>query len=103
MVTLADLSQEDRQTLDLLKSLFNKVPARLIEARYIKLGDYIQVYNTREINMNENAKRSILNNLSLIADRVEGDWDKLTNAQLGALNAGIEALWQAVCKRGKVK
>ena len=36
MTTLSDLSETDRQTLDLLKSLFNKIPERLIEARYIK-------------------------------------------------------------------
>lgn len=50
-----------------------------------------------------NDKRNIINNLNLIADRVDSDWDRLTNAQLEALNKQIEALWQVVCKRKGVK
>lgn len=51
--------------------------------------------------MSDNQKREIINNLNLIADRVETDWQKLTVCQVNALNDGIEATWQAICKRAK--
>ena len=48
-----------------------------------------------------NDRRYYLNNLALIADRVDELYPKLTKTQLEALNKAIEALWGVVCKRVK--
>ena len=46
-------------------------------------------------------KESVYNSFKLIADRIDEDWDILTNKQVGELRVASQAVWAILCRRDK--
>lgn len=56
-------------------------------------------YHEEYAHMTDNQKRELINNLNLVADRIDSDWKRLTVAQVEGLKEGINILWDNVCRR----